>query len=326
MGNQRLSRRDFLKIAASSTLAATMAVNPTSAETPQASSNPDNNYSILYDNTKCIGCNSCVIACRLWNGYHGLADRPLRVSASGDVLETIGPILLKEKVEPEEPPSTPGLDESHLLVIEPHPELNGRMGRPVFQRRSCMHCIEPPCMYVCPTLAIYQHNGINLTDFTKCFGCRYCVVACPYKARVAHEEKGVPIKCWMCKDRLDQGLYPACVSVCPVGALDFGRRAEMVAKARARVSELKSQGKEAYIWGDEEKHGTNVIFVSGVPFEELGGFPEPEMRVPATEALPKLFIERGGLATFGGAALIFLGFVLWRRSRILRAKVKEIPR
>ncbi|MCX8205402.1 MAG: 4Fe-4S binding protein, partial [Candidatus Nezhaarchaeota archaeon] len=186
--------------------------------------------------------------------------------------------------------------------------------------------VEPPCMYVCPTNAIYQSNGVNLTDFTKCFGCQYCIVACPYGARVPYKEKGVPINCWMCMDRIEKKLAPACVSVCPTGALDFGRRRDMVERANRRARELRDLGREAYVWGVEEEYGTNVILVSDVSFEELGGFPEPEMRIPAPKALPKLLIERGGLAIFGGAALIFLSFVLWRRARIIKAKVKEIPR
>jgi formate dehydrogenase iron-sulfur subunit len=283
----------------------------------------DQHYSILFDNTKCIGCNSCVVACRLWNGRGGLAKLPVRASARGEALETVGPVLLEGEVGPKSPPSAPKIDKHHLMVIEPHPEFKGRA---VFQRRSCMHCVDPPCMYVCPTRAIYQANGVNLTDFTKCFGCQYCVVACPYRARAFYEEKGIPIKCWMCLDRIEQGLAPACVSVCPTGALDFGRRADIVAKARKRAGELRATGKEAYVWGDGEKHGTNVIFVSDVPFEKIGGFPEPEMLVTAPEALPELLVQRGGLALFGGAALIFLGFILWRRARIVKAKIKEVPR
>ena len=210
MGRKRLTRRDFLKLAASTAAAAT-ALEPRSVM-PAPQGRAANHYAILFDNTKCIGCAACVVACRLWNGRHGFAEQPVRVSASGEVLETIGPVLLGGEVEPTEPPSTPKLDEHHLLVIEPHPELKETVGRSVFQRRSCMHCVEPPCMYVCPTSAIYQLNGVNLTDYTRCFGCQYCVIACPYKARVFYEEKGVPIKCWMCEDRIEQGLAPACVS------------------------------------------------------------------------------------------------------------------
>ncbi|MEM4699930.1 MAG: 4Fe-4S dicluster domain-containing protein [Candidatus Nezhaarchaeales archaeon] len=322
-----LSRRSFLKLVP--LVAAAAAVNAGAIETPfDLKDRYDHyfNYSILFDNTRCIGCNSCVVACRLWNGSHGFSEQPVRVTAAGRVLETIGPVLLEGKVGPTEPPSPPRLDKHHLLVIEPHPELRASRGRAVFQRRSCMHCVDPPCMYVCPTGAIYQSNGVNLTDFTKCFGCQYCVVACPYGARVFYKEKGVPIKCWMCMDRLEQGLAPACVSVCPTGALDFGRRGEIVEKANSRARELRKMGRDAYIWGAEEKHGTNVIFVSDVPFEEIGGFPEPEMRVPAPEAMPRLLVERGGIAIFTGAAFAFLSFALWRRAKIIKAKIKEIPR
>ncbi len=333
----KISRRTFLKTlcgtAAASTLAATIDVHEAiGGETRE------NYYAILFDNTRCIGCNSCVIACRLWNGEQGLSKQPVKLSPTGEVEEVIGPILLEGKVESTEPPEMPKLDEHHLLVIEPRHEFKSKVGRTVFQRRSCMHCLEPPCMYVCPTGAIYQERGVNLTDFTRCFGCQYCVVACPYKARVFSEEKGVPIKCWMCYDRLEQGLAPACVSVCPVGALDFGARSEILSKVRSRVRELQEAGKEVYVWGataDElgdlsgvtatKELGSGVIMISDVSFKDLG-YPEAEMLIPAPKAYPKLLVERGGLAIFGGAALIFLGFVLWRRGRIVRAKIKEIPR
>jgi len=307
---RRLTRRDFLKVFGGGVAASFMGLSSPQMSSSGTSSASET-YAMLYDNTKCIGCNACVVACRLWNGRLGGRF----------------PFLLEDRIGPQEPPEEPKIDEHHFLVIVPHPELRHQDGRGVFQRRSCMHCVEPPCLYVCPTNAIYQYKGINLTDYDRCFGCQYCVIACPYKARVFYEGEGwgVPVKCWFCLDRLEQGLYPACVSVCPVGALDFGTRDEMVAKAYARCDELRAEGREAYVWGAGEEHGTNVIFVSDVPFEELG-LPEPEMRVPAPEAYPKLFLERGGLATFGGAALIFLSFALWRRSRIIKAKVKEIPR
>lgn len=295
----RLNRRKFLR-----TLSLTAISPPLTSKSLTSSTTT---YSMLHDNTKCIGCGSCVVACKLWNGKYGGRF----------------PFLLKKKKSPLDPPREPKLDEYNFLAMVPYRE--GSVA--IFQRRSCMHCVEAPCLYVCPTGAIYNYKGINLTDFSRCFGCKYCVVACPYRARSMYKGKGwgVPVKCWFCLDRLERNLYPACVSVCPVGALDFSSRDEIINKALSRKEELEAKGLNAYVWGIEEMYGTNVVLISSAPFEKLG-VPEPTMRVATPEAYPKLMVERGGLAIFGSAAAIFLGFVLWRRSRILKAKIKEVPR
>jgi len=315
----KIGRRDFLKVIAGGAAASFLLPVREAAAEGLATSGF---YAILYDSTKCIGCNSCVIACKLWNGKTG-----------GQY-----PFLLEDVKGPQEPPEKPRPDVHHFIVIDRFYDLRHHDGKAVFMRRSCMHCIEPPCMYVCPTKAIYQYKGINLTDYSRCFGCQYCVVACPYKARAFYEEWGVPVKCWMCLDRIEEGLAPACVSVCPVRALYFDRRDKVLAKLHERIEELQSEGRQVFVWGATKEElgskgelsatgdlGTNVIVISDVPFERLS-FPEREMLTPPPEALPKMLMERGGLALFGGGAFAFLSFALWRRSRILKAKVKEIPR
>ncbi|GEM_PF-427746 len=313
-------RRTFLKAIAGGAIASLLPASEALQHNGQA--DRSDYYAILYDSTKCIGCNSCVIACKLWNGKLGGRF----------------PFLVEDLKGPQEPPEKPRPDVHHFMVIDRFYNLRHYDGRAVFMRRSCMHCLEPPCMYVCPTKAIYQYKGINLTDFSRCFGCQYCVVACPYKARAFYDEWGVPVKCWMCLDRVEEGLAPACVSVCPVRALTFGSRNEILMKVRERVKELQGEGRRVYVWGATEEElgsqgeisvtrefGTNVIVISDVPFEEVD-YPEPEMLVPAPKGYPKMLMERGGLAIFGGGAFIFLAFALWRRSRIIKAKIKEIPR
>lgn len=97
---------------------------------------------------------------------------------------------------------------------------------------SCMHCRYPPCVYVCPVAATYRReDGIVEVDYSICIGCRYCITACPYLARVIVEEdihgpiyipKGVVAKCNFCRDLIDMGLKPACVEACPFNARTFG--------------------------------------------------------------------------------------------------------
>ncbi|MBI3793458.1 MAG: 4Fe-4S dicluster domain-containing protein [Nitrospinae bacterium] len=104
----------------------------------------------------------------------------------------------------------------------------------------CNHCEHPPCKHVCPTAATFvRHDGIVLIDKHRCIGCRYCMVACPYKARtfvfknseawpnpdVPKRSKGVVEKCTFCAHRLDKGQTPACVEACTKsgeGAMIFG--------------------------------------------------------------------------------------------------------
>lgn len=129
-------------------------------------------------------------------------------------------------------------------------------GKEYFLSRPCMHCVEAPCVHVCPVKATYHRaDGIVIMDYTKCIGCRYCQVACPYDARVfnwhapietspkspnfgqpevANRPRGVVEKCTFCAHRVDSGLErglvpgidalatPACVEICPTGARVFG--------------------------------------------------------------------------------------------------------
>lgn len=89
---------------------------------------------------------------------------------------------------------------------------------------QCQHCAEPPCAEVCPTKATYIHeSGAVLINEKLCVGCKYCMMACPYQARIFDEERGIADKCWLCLDYVLQGETPACVQACLYGARVFGR-------------------------------------------------------------------------------------------------------
>ena len=90
---------------------------------------------------------------------------------------------------------------------------------------SCQHCDDPECVHVCPTGASYKReDGVVLVDHSKCIGCQYCVMACPYGVRAYDEgrDKGVIEKCTMCAHLIDKGEQPACVRHCPGQARLFG--------------------------------------------------------------------------------------------------------
>lgn len=98
-------------------------------------------------------------------------------------------------------------------------------GRYVFNRASCRHCSDAPCVKVCPTGATFKdRDGIVQMDSSKCINCSYCMGACPYKVRFLDKSRGAVDKCDFCsKSRLAIDEQPACVTVCPTDALAFGR-------------------------------------------------------------------------------------------------------
>lgn len=114
----------------------------------------------------------------------------------------------------------------------------------------CNHCDKPPCVRVCPTRATFKRqDGIVMIDYHRCIGCRYCMAACPYGARSFNfrdprpyikelnpayptREKGVVEKCTLCVERIDTGLPPACVEVCPAKAITFGDLEDPGSEAR----------------------------------------------------------------------------------------------
>ncbi len=97
---------------------------------------------------------------------------------------------------------------------------------------ACNHCDIPACVHVCPTGAMHKNPDTSLVsvDTTKCIGCGYCHMACPYSAPKVDRSKGHSVKCNGCEERVVQGLRPICVEACPLRALDFGPVDEMRVK------------------------------------------------------------------------------------------------
>ncbi|WP_136797088.1 4Fe-4S dicluster domain-containing protein [Desulfosediminicola ganghwensis] len=144
-------------------------------------------YVMLHDENRCIGCQACSVACRSVNQVPETVSR-LQVHIEGPFGAT--------------------------------PNLHFK-----YPRISCQQCENPPCVTVCPTGASYigKEDGIVSIKQKLCVGCMYCLAACPYKVRFINPVHKGADKCNFCKEtRLKEGKQPACVSICPTGALMFG--------------------------------------------------------------------------------------------------------
>ncbi len=149
-------------------------------------------YGFYLDTSSCTGCKACQIACKDKNNLSvGVLWRRVVEVQGGEWL----------------PRGAAWLTSAFSYFVS----------------SACMHCEAPICAEVCPTKALYQRaDGVVLIDAQRCMGCRYCEMACPYKAPQFDPARGVMTKCDFCYDLLDKGKSPACVSACQMRVLHFG--------------------------------------------------------------------------------------------------------
>jgi Fe-S-cluster-containing dehydrogenase component len=164
------------------------------------------------------------------------------------------------------------LNARNLTLIQLYKESDQKW---TFIKKQCLHCADPSCQSVCPVSAFHKRaDGVVSYDSSKCIGCRYCEVACPFNAPTFEYDSATPVirKCDFCKDiRLAKGLPPACASVCPKNAITFGKRGELVKEAHRRIQENPDLY-NAHVYGESELGGTSVMYLAprGISFNELG--------------------------------------------------------
>jgi len=240
-----ISRRDFLKVAG---LAAGCALAvPDKVEAGPPSTDPNEHFAMLYDATICVGCNACTMACRQWNGTtpetdaRQLYDAPTELSA-----------------------------DTYTLI-----QLYKGENENSFVKRQCMHCVDPACVSGCPVHALQKtSDGPVIYNPDRCIGCRYCQYVCPFHVpRFEWDVAHFPVvtKCHFCyESRIQKGIGgPACADRCPTGALIWGKRGELLAEARKRISKNPDKYVD-HIYGEDDAGGTSVLYLSAVPFENLG--------------------------------------------------------
>lgn len=182
-------------------------------------------YAMVIDTRRCVGCHSCTVACKIHN--------QLPVDVIYNPVITKGPEGVFPKVK---------IDHIPLL---------------------CMHCENAPCINACPTGASQRReDGIVFVEEDKCVGCKACLMACPYGARVYVPAKGIVQKCNFCMDQVDRGEEPYCVKTCHQKARIFGDLTDenspvydLVNRENAKplMEELNTDAYVFYIHGSEAK-------------------------------------------------------------------------
>jgi Fe-S-cluster-containing dehydrogenase component len=135
-----------------------------------------------------------------------------------------------------------------------------------------MHCLQPACASACLTKALLKtEEGPVIWRADKCMGCRYCMLSCPFDMPKFEYDSPTPEikKCTLCAERIAQGGIPACAESCPSEAILFGRRSELLTEARRRIAEAPDDYVN-HVYGEHEAGGTSVLYLSAVPFEDLG--------------------------------------------------------
>ena len=240
---------------------------------------------ILYDATLCIGCRQCEAGCAEQNH-----------------------LPYDDKIAAEE------VQSAHKFTA-----ILTRGDK--FMRRLCMNCDDPTCASVCPVAALRKTpEGPVIYEPSRCIGCRYCMVACPFDVPKYEWSKALPLvrKCTMCPDRVAAGRQTACADICPTGATKFGERDALIAEARQRLRDHPEQY-VPHIYGLDEVGGTSVLLLSSVPFEQFGyrtDFPHQPLPLLTHRILQFIpdFVPLGG---------VLLGGIWWithRRAEVAAAE------
>ncbi len=266
-----ISRRKFLGWIGAAGLGTALSGTARAATTKHFEGYPDSR-GVLFDSVLCIGCRTCEEACNKVNELPP-PDRPFNDLS-----------VLNEKRR-----TTP---KTYTIVNQ----YNNSKG-PLFRKIQCNHCLEPACASACFVRAFTKtKEGAVIYDSSVCVGCRYCMVACPFEIPTYEYDKALDprvVKCTMCYPRVIKGLLPGCVEICPTEALYFGKRKDLIRIARERIRRYPDRYVD-HVYGEHEMGGTSWLYLSGVPFkdigmrEDLGVTPAPELTSGALAVVPMI--------------------------------------
>ena len=246
---------------------------------------------VLVDLTRCIGCRGCQIACKSWN------ERSTKPTVMSGVFTN--------------PPKLNSETYTHINYIE-QPQDSGQAWH--FVKDQCMHCKDPACVSACPVNALEKTStGPVIYHYSRCIGCRYCMIACPFQIPKYEWEKALTPwvqKCTFCSERIANELVPACIKVCPTQVMHYGTLEEVLREAKKRQQDSPGRYVDR-IYGEKEAGGTAWVYLSSVPFEQLGfNVNIPDVQLPSLTwaSLNKI------PATVGGFVAA-LSLIAWFRNR-----------
>jgi Fe-S-cluster-containing dehydrogenase component len=266
-GNDRVEKGAFSRRELLQTLAAAGGVAlvgaPSEVFAGKKLSGWPNRMGMLTDLTECVGCRSCEKACNLANR---LPDPEI-------------PFDEKSVFEKKRRPTA-----SAYTVVNRY-ENPQSSDRPFYRKVQCNHCNEPGCAAACPVKAYTKTpEGAVLYNKDVCFGCRYCMVACPFYVPAYDYESALDpriVKCTLCHERVKNGGMPACAEACPAGTITFGKREALIDLARTRIRRNPDRYID-HIYGEYEVGGTSWMYISGIPFDRMD-FPADLVEKPLVE-------------------------------------------
>ncbi|MCL4502134.1 MAG: 4Fe-4S binding protein [Deltaproteobacteria bacterium] len=269
-----MQRRTFLGLLGAAGLGAALGKQAHAAGHQEFKGYPGS-CGVLFDATRCIGCRRCEAGC---NQVNELPPPP-------EPFDDLS--VLKKKRR------------THwwtYTVVNRYDNIPGAAG-PVYKKWQCNHCLEPACASSCFVQAYNKTpQGAVTWNGNLCVGCRYCMIACPFDIPTfEYNEPLTPriMKCTLCNPLITSGklTVPGCVGACPVEALVYGKRDDLIHIARKRMNDFPGRYLD-HIYGEQEMGGTNWLYLSGVPFsaigmrEDLGTTPAPELTSGALAAVP----------------------------------------
>jgi formate dehydrogenase iron-sulfur subunit len=258
------------------------------------------------DTTLCIGCKACEVACHQWNALPAQDGGALPLSGQS-YDNTV---------------SFSDVDWRHVKFIE---QFDAGRTNPRWLMMSdvCKHCVNAPCLEVCPTGAIIrtEFDTVYIQE-PVCNGCRDCITACPFGVIHKSASKQIAQKCTMCYDRLQNGLVPACAQACPTQSIQFGPIAELRERAALRVEALHARGeKGAFLYGADESilGGLNAFYLLMDTPETYGLPSRVQAQLPSRAVWPSSMKAVAAAVAAAAGALLAFGR---RRRDVARSETK----
>ena len=287
------TRRDFFK--SSAIIGAGVAGLSNTAKAGPKNILSEHRAGALIDTTVCVGCRNCEWACK--EAHHFPA---------GTLESYADNTILKDKRRP---------DDTALTVINEYS--HGKNSTlPINVKVQCMHCDHPACVSACIVGAFSKNgNGAVTWESDMCIGCRYCMAACPFQIPAFEYNKAINpliLKCDFCFDLVKQEKLPACVSICPVEAITYGKRTELIRIAKERIKRNPDRYID-HVFGEYEVGGTSWIYLaskdfSKLDFPKLGNNPAPGVSETIQHGIFAYFVPPVSLYAL-------LGGIMWITKR-----------